>query len=227
MTIVMGLDQHRAQITAEWIDTETGEVSRRGSRRPHREPRAAVPGPLPRPASSRWRWRRRPAGGSWSRSCSRSARGVHLAEPAETAAGAGAEEARQDRPRRRPASARAVDGRAAAGVVDPARAPPRSARPGAAAHTLVDQRGEWQQRIQAVLYHHGVPAARWLLTREGARLAGEPQRCRARARAGHGRAGDDRRARRAARAARPRAARLRAPPAGLPGADGATTGSAR
>jgi hypothetical protein len=22
-------------------------------------------------------------------------------------------------------------------------------------HTLVDQRGEWQQRIQAVLYHHG------------------------------------------------------------------------
>jgi transposase len=28
MAIVMGLDQHRAQITAEWIDTETGEVSR-------------------------------------------------------------------------------------------------------------------------------------------------------------------------------------------------------
>jgi hypothetical protein len=22
-------------------------------------------------------------------------------------------------------------------------------------HTLVDQRGEWQQRIHAVLYHHG------------------------------------------------------------------------
>ena len=28
MAIVMGLDQHRAQITAEWIDTDTGEVSR-------------------------------------------------------------------------------------------------------------------------------------------------------------------------------------------------------
>jgi hypothetical protein len=28
VTIVMGLDQHRAQITAEWLDTETGEVSR-------------------------------------------------------------------------------------------------------------------------------------------------------------------------------------------------------
>ena len=26
MAIVMGLDQHRAQISAEWIDTATGEV---------------------------------------------------------------------------------------------------------------------------------------------------------------------------------------------------------
>jgi transposase len=29
VTIVMGLDQHRAQITAEWLDTGTGEVARR------------------------------------------------------------------------------------------------------------------------------------------------------------------------------------------------------
>ena len=28
MTIVMGIDQHRAQITGEWIDIETGEVQR-------------------------------------------------------------------------------------------------------------------------------------------------------------------------------------------------------
>ena len=28
MTIVMGLDQHRAQITMEWIDTVTGELGR-------------------------------------------------------------------------------------------------------------------------------------------------------------------------------------------------------
>ena len=28
MTIVIGLDQHRAHITAEWLDTVTGEVSR-------------------------------------------------------------------------------------------------------------------------------------------------------------------------------------------------------
>ena len=31
-------------------------------------------------------------------------------------------------------------------------------------HTLVDQRTEWQQRMHAVLYHHGVPHARKLLT---------------------------------------------------------------
>src|SRR3954447_24829305 len=28
VTIVMGLDQHRARITAEWLDTATGEVAR-------------------------------------------------------------------------------------------------------------------------------------------------------------------------------------------------------
>jgi hypothetical protein len=39
MPIVMGLDQHRAQISAEWIDTMTGELSRArdvaGSSRAH------------------------------------------------------------------------------------------------------------------------------------------------------------------------------------------------
>jgi hypothetical protein len=33
-------------------------------------------------------------------------------------------------------------------------------------HTLVDQRREWQQRIQAVLYHHGVAPRSWLLGTE-------------------------------------------------------------
>ena len=28
MSIVMGLDQHRGQVTGEWIDTDTGEVQR-------------------------------------------------------------------------------------------------------------------------------------------------------------------------------------------------------
>jgi hypothetical protein len=36
-TVVMGLDQHRAQITAEWIDTETGEIARARVAPAHRE----------------------------------------------------------------------------------------------------------------------------------------------------------------------------------------------
>ena len=85
MSIVMGLDQHRAQITAEWIDTETGEISR-GRVAP--ADRGGVRRFLERFAARSWRWRsrRRPAGGSWSRSCGAIGAVVHLAEPAETAA---------------------------------------------------------------------------------------------------------------------------------------------
>ena len=68
MTIVMGIDQHRAQITGEWIDIETGEEQR-----------------------ARVRLR----------------------------------------------------------------------------HTLMAQRSEWQQRIQAVLYHHGCPHRRQLMVGDG------------------------------------------------------------
>jgi transposase len=34
-------------------------------------------------------------------------------------------------------------------------------------HTLIEQHSEWQQRIQAVLYHHGCPQRRQLMKREG------------------------------------------------------------
>ena len=37
MTIVMGLDQHRAQISAEWLDTVTGEIRRARVAPAHRE----------------------------------------------------------------------------------------------------------------------------------------------------------------------------------------------
>jgi hypothetical protein len=36
--IVMGVDQHRGQITAEWLDMATGEVSRARVSPAHREP---------------------------------------------------------------------------------------------------------------------------------------------------------------------------------------------
>ena len=35
--IVMGLDQHKAQISAEWLDTATGEVSRARVAPAHRQ----------------------------------------------------------------------------------------------------------------------------------------------------------------------------------------------
>src|SRR5215204_637974 len=62
--VVMGLDQHRAQITAEWIDLATGEISR-GRVAP--ADRVAVRRFCrgSRGVSSRSRWRRRRAGGSW------------------------------------------------------------------------------------------------------------------------------------------------------------------
>ena len=59
--------------------------------------------------------------------------------------------------------------------------------PGPAAPQLSEQRCEWQQRIQATLYHHGCPQRRQLMTAEGREWldATVARRC---ARKGHGRA---------------------------------------
>ena len=56
-------------------------------------------------------------------------------------------------------------------------------------HTLVDQRREWQQRMQAVLYHHGVPPRSWLLGAESRAWLAEPGAAAGGARADHDRAG--------------------------------------
>ena len=131
-TIVMGLDQHRAQITAEWIDTATGEIGRARVTPAHRESVRRFLGrfrgrqlEVALEATTGWRFVVEELHAIGAR--------AHLAEPAETERAARQQEARQDRPRRRAASARAVDDRAAAGVVDPAGAPAGSARAGAAA----------------------------------------------------------------------------------------------
>jgi transposase len=112
MSIVMGLDQHRAQITAEWVDTTTGEI---GRTRVRPADRAGVRRFLGRfggqrlevalEATTGWRFvvgELQAIGAD-----------VHLAEPAETAARRGRKKRPQDRSGRRPASARAVDGRPA------------------------------------------------------------------------------------------------------------------
>ena len=129
VSLVMGMDQHRAQISAEWIDTITGEVSRA---RVAPADRAGVRKFLARfageglevalEATTGWRF--------VVEELERVGAEVHLAEPAETSGAEGQEEAREDRLGRRPASARAVADRPAAGVVDRAAHISRPPRPG-------------------------------------------------------------------------------------------------
>lgn len=155
MTVVMGLDQHRAQITAEWIDTETGEISRARVAPAHRE---AVRRFLSRfrghelevalEATTGWRFVVEELRGIGAT--------VHLAEPAETSALRG--------PKRRAKTDRA-DARHLRELLMLGKLPECWIAPDhlldlrtrvRLRHTLVDDRGEWQQRIRAVLYHHGI-----------------------------------------------------------------------
>ena len=155
MTVVMGLDQHRAQITAEWIDTETGEISRARVAPAHRE---AV-----RRFLSRFRGRELEvaleATTGWRfvvEELRRIGATVHLAEPAETSALRG--------PKRRAKTDRA-DARHLRELLMLGKLPECWIAPDhlldlrtrvRLRHTLVDDRDEWQQRIRAVLYHHGI-----------------------------------------------------------------------
>jgi transposase len=168
MTIVMGLDQHRAQITAEWLDSATGEVSRARLAPAHRE---NVRRFLSRfsgqdlevalEATTGWRF--------VVEELRRVGAGVHLAEPAQT----GALRGNKKRPKNDRADARHLRELLMIGRLPESWIPPdhlldlRSKV--RLRHTLVDQRGEWQQRIRAVLYHHGLPHRRklHLLSGEG------------------------------------------------------------
>jgi transposase len=166
VTIVMGLDQHRAQITAEWLDTSTGEIGRARVTPAHR---AGVRRFVERfrgrelevalEATTGWRFvveELRRVGAS-----------VHLAEPAETAARRGSKKrAKNDRADARHLRELLMAGRLPESWIPPDHILDLRARV-RLRHTLVDQRGEWQQRIQAVLYHHGCPQRRNLMTGEG------------------------------------------------------------
>ena len=174
LAIVMGLDQHRAQITAEWIDLATGEIAR-GRVAP--ADRAAVRRFLSRfagrelevalEATTGWRF--------VVEELERVGAGVHLAEPAETSGLRG--------PKKRPktdwADARHLRELLMIGRLPESWIPPEHILDLRARvrcrHTLSHQRTEWQQRIQSVLYHHGCPHKRDLMTAEGREwLAGQP-----------------------------------------------------
>jgi transposase len=88
---------------------------------------------------------------------------VHLAEPAETAARRGTKKrAKSDRADARHLRELLMAGRLPESWIPPEHLLEMRARV-RLRHTLVDRRREWQQRIQATLYHHGVPPRSWLL----------------------------------------------------------------
>ena len=91
---------------------------------------------------------------------------VHLAEPAETAARRGTKKrAKSDRADARHLRELLMVGRLPESWIPPEYLLDLRARV-RLRHTLVDQRREWQQRMQATLYHHGVPPRSWLLGAE-------------------------------------------------------------
>ncbi|MHB8692659.1 MAG: transposase [Solirubrobacteraceae bacterium] len=159
MTLVMGMDQHRAQIAAEWIDTTTGEIFRARIRPADR---AGVRKFLTRfkgqglevalEATTGWRF--------LVEELERVGAEAHLAEVVQTSGLKG----RGKRPKTDWADARHLRellliGRLPEAWIAPAHLLDLRARV-RCRHTLVHQRTEWQQRMQAVLYHHGIPQAR-------------------------------------------------------------------
>jgi transposase len=158
----MGVDQHRAQITAEWLDTETGEVSRA---RVVPADRSGVRRFLTRfegrhlevalEATTGWRFvvEELVAVGAEP----------HLAEPAEASALKGNKKrAKTDRADARHLRDLLMTGRLPESYIAPDHLLDLRARV-RLRHSLVDQRGEWQQRIHAVLFHHGHPQKDGLL----------------------------------------------------------------
>jgi transposase len=170
----MGLDQHRGQITGEWIDTDTGEVRRT---RVSPADRAAVRRFLQRfdgqelevalEATTGWRF--------VVEELRRVGAVVHLAEPAETAGLRGPKKrAKGDHADARHLRELVMIKRLPESWIPPAHILDLRARV-RLRRTLSEQRGEWQQRIQATLYHHGCPQRRSLMVGDGREwLAAQP-----------------------------------------------------
>jgi transposase len=163
MSLVMGMDQHRAQISTEWLDTITGEISRarvapadRAGVRAFLEQFHGAGLEVALEATTGWRF--------VVEELERIGAEVHLAEPAETSAMKGKKRrAKTDWADARHLRELLVIGRLPESWIPPAHLLDLRARV-RCRHTLSHQRCEWQQRMQAVLFHHGFPQQRNLLT---------------------------------------------------------------
>jgi transposase len=170
----MGLDQHRAQVTADWLEMSTGEVRRarvapadRAGVRRFLEQFEGQELEVALEATTGWRF--------VVEELRRVGAVVHLAEPAETAARRG----NKKRPKNDRADARHLRELLMIGRLPESWIPPDQILDLRARvrlrHTLSEQRSEWQQRIQAVLYHHGSPKRADLINPAGlAWLAAQP-----------------------------------------------------
>ena len=174
MSIVMGLDQHRGQITGEWIDTDTGELQRarvapadRGAVRKFLRRFRGQGLEVALEATTGWRF--------VVEELRRVGARVHLAEPAETSARKGNKKrAKTDRADARHLRELLMVDRLPESWIPPEHILDLRARV-RSRHTLSHQRCEWQQRIQAVLYHHGCPHRRSLMIGDGREwLAAQP-----------------------------------------------------
>jgi transposase len=161
----MGMDQHRAQISAEWLDTITGEVSRARVAPADRDGVRKFLGQfkgsdleVALEATTGWRF--------VVEELQLIGADVHLAEPAEASALKGKKRrAKTDWADARHLRELLLIGRLPESWIPPAHLLDLRARV-RCRHTLSQQRTEWQQRMQAVLYHHGFPQRRDLLSLE-------------------------------------------------------------
>lgn len=156
MGIVGGFDIHRAQITFDWVDVDTGEA-RRGQIKPGtRQGLRAWLEALPADqaafaveATTGWRF--------VVEELQHAGYQAYLAEPADTSAARGKKKrAKTDR----------ADAKHLRQLLEQGRVPESWIAPAhildlretvRLRHTLAEQRGQWQQRIHAILYHHGLP----------------------------------------------------------------------
>src|SRR3954454_6180678 len=166
MTVAIGFDIHREQVTFDALDDATGEVQRGriapADRLAMRRVLSSLPeGPVEVALEATTGWRfiveELVAAGATA----------HLAEPAETANLRG----RKARAKTDRADARHLRELLQQGRLPEAWAPPEEIlelrQRVRLRKTLVDERTAWQQRIHALLFHHGIQRPRVLLTREG------------------------------------------------------------
>jgi transposase len=156
MTMIGGLDVHRAQITYDWVDACTGQA-RRGQVAPAhrlavRQWLAGLPcaeGDFALEGCTGWRY--------VTEELVRAGYVAHVAEPAETADRRGS---------KRRAKTDKTDAKHLRELLEDDRLPESWIPSGhildlrqvtRLRKSLSDIRGEWQQRIHAIVFHHGLP----------------------------------------------------------------------